>query len=730
MISLLEHGFAVWLKLMLLGWAWIWILPAGLAAEANPWKRRICCGAAAGALGVLLTALSTMALGLAGIFSPGGETVARAALVGVGLAAGFWMRRARLARMLADAMPVSLLFLAGTMVILLLPNRGEWIVGGWDPGVYMNEGAALSRTGSFAPPDAFFHELLTPEERAVFLRRSQAGLERFPGVSTDPVRAAFSFEFFRLTPSYFAAVHRSGGLPAMARANTLAGMLLLPVFFALVWTRLRLSHAVFATLLLAAQPIWLYHAQFPTTEMFQLLLLCACLWFATDDPADGHASGLTALAAFALVTNRFSDLPFLGILALFMALGSAVEANRRAVERRHMALVIGAAAGGIVDALCAPRSIMGWQDAPLIMVMAAVMLVLALAVDAVASTPRGRGLFARLTPRAADILAVVFLAAVAASWLLRDRVAGLKDLDNLQRLFPFAGGLPMLAGALGLGAALFVRPRIRPAILLPLFLFLFAVAWMLVLRKSIADLYPWATRRYVPFLLPFLALAAGHGLSLLWTASRWRTCSRAAAALALVALLAGPAEAARRAWTYTQYNGLGAQMQAVADHIATNDVVLTDHPAWGTPLALIHGKDVLGGQADGTAHDNGPAIAGILPDLARRLNAAGRRVLCLTSTETGLAVFPFGDAAAAKLVWEAPAFDYQVIVQHPEAKQFKLRTRSVRFRLYELTPVQSRHDRAAVPARGDRRRPTRGPGSRSEPRPQAGSIRRPPVRPA
>lgn len=686
MTSVLEQGLAIWLKLMLPGWAWIWILPAGLLGAPDPWKRRIGTGAAVGALGVLLTALGTMALGLADVFTPAGETVARAVLVGAGLAVGLRIHRTRIARMLADAMPVSLLFLAGTLTILLLPNRGEWIAGGWDPGVYMNEGAALSRTGSFAPPDTFFNELLTPEERAVFLRRSQAGIERFPGVSTDPARKAFSFEFFRLTPSFFAAVHRSGGLPAMARSNTIAGMIGLACFFALVWTRLRLSHAVFATLLLAAQPIWLYHAQLPTTEMLQLLLFCACLWFATDDPRDARATGLAALSAFALVANRLSDLPFLGILTLCLALGSTADTNRRPIERRHLAILLAAATGGIVDMLFAPGSIVGWQEAGLILAVAALALVLTLAVDVFASMPRGRDLVAAMSPRTARRIAVLFVAAVAASWLLRDAVAGPKDLDNLQRLLPFAGWLPMLAGALGLGTAMFVRPRIRTALLFPLFLFLFAIAWILILRKSIADLYPWATRRYVPFLVPFLAIAAGHGLSLLWTASRWKRAARAAAALAFVALLAVPTDAARRAWIYTQYNGLGAQMQAVADRIATNDVVIADHPAWGTPLALIHGRNILGGQADGTARDNGRAIAGILPDLTRRLAADGRKLLCLTSTEAGLAVFPFADSAAAKLVWEAPPFTYQVMAQHPAARQFKLETRGVRFRLYELAP--------------------------------------------
>ncbi len=686
MIPLLADGCAVWLKLILPGLAWVWLLPAALAGEPHPWKRRLCTGAAAGALGVLLASLLTMTLGLAGIFTPAIETAARAALVAAGLAAGAWVHRGRLASMLADAAPVALLFLAGIVTILALPNRGEWIAGGWDPGVYMNEAAALSRSGTFAPPDRLFHEVLTPEERAVFLRRGQAGIERFPGVVTDPARRAFAFEFFRLTPSFFAAVHRSGGLAAMARANMIAGMVLLAAFFALVWTRLSLPHAVFSALLLAAGPVWIYHAQLPTTEMLHLLLLCACLGFATAGPRDGRATGLAALAAFAVVTNRMSDLPFLGFLVLCHALGSATENDRRPLERRHLAILLGAAGGGIVNALVAPGSIQGWQDASAILAVAAAALIAVLGTDLLAARPGVRARLAGLSPRTLDVAAVAFLAAVAVSWLARDAVTGPKDMDNLQRLLPFTGRLPMLAAAAGLAVALLVRPRMRPAALFPLLLFFFAVAWMLVLRKSIVDLYPWATRRYVPYLVPFLALAAGHGLALLWDISRGRPYARAAACLALAAMLAEPAQASRRAWTYTQYNGLGAALQAVADRIDPSDVVITDHPAWGTPLALVHGRNVLSGQADRSPRDNGEGIAAILPGLAARLHAGGRRILCLTSTDAGLSVFPFPDPSIATLLWEGPVFPYQVMVQHAAARQFKLQTRSVRFRLYALAP--------------------------------------------
>jgi hypothetical protein len=103
---------------------------------------------------------------------------------------------------------------------------------------------------------------------------------------------------------------------------------------------------------------------------------------------------------------------------------------------------------------------------------------------------------------------------------------------------------------------------------------------------------------------------------------------------------------------------------------------------WGTPLAMIHGAAVLSGLADRSPAANGAAIAAILPGLDR-LRRDGRRIRCLTSTESGIAVFPF-DPSWVKLDWEGEAWSPQVLVQHSKARQFQLRTRETRFRLYTI----------------------------------------------
>lgn len=186
--------------------------------------------------------------------------------------------------------------------------------------------------------------------------------------------------------------------------------------------------------------------------MLHLLLLCAC-WFATADPRDGGATAAAALAAFAAVTNRMSDLPFLGFLVLCHALGTAAEDDLPALERRHLALLAAAAAGGIVNALVAPGSIVGWQDASVILAVAAATLVAVLGADVLAARP---GVRARLTrPDAAG----AGRPQGRAPRRRRRLLAGARPVSPARRTSTtcngcstFTGRLPMLAAAGGLAA--------------------------------------------------------------------------------------------------------------------------------------------------------------------------------------------------------------------------------------------------------------------------------------
>lgn len=157
------------------------------------------------------------------------------------------------------------------------------------------------------------------------------------------------------------------------------------------------------------------------------------------------------------------------------------------------------------------------------------------------------------------------------------------------------------------------------------------------------DLYPWATRRRSTSRLSSRSRRASAHPPVERPRGRLRRPRR----VSCLPPCWQAVQTARRAWTYTQYNGLGAAIAAVAGRIGPGDAVLADHPAWGT-LALVHGRNVLGGQADGSGRDNGQSIAAILPDLVRRRpGAEGRRVLCPDLHRARDRRLPFAGAASA-----------------------------------------------------------------------------------
>ncbi len=684
-IPLFGAASLVWLKLLLLGWAWVWILPDRVIDDAGSARRCLFTGAGAVLLGVLLTALSTFALGELGFFTHGAESLARLLIAAAGIGCGLLADAKRTRRMIARALPLSFMLLPAFIIVMALPQRGEWIIGGWDPGVYLNQAAALERTGTFYPPDEFFHEELTAAEREIFTRSGHGRTERFPAVLTHADRQSFSFEFFRLTPALFGAIQRSGDFRALTRANTFLALLLLPVFMALLWRHLCFSQAFFASLLLATHPIWLFHTHFPTTEMLQLLLLCGLFFTLIDRPADRRMILLPALFAGAAVLNRFSFLPFAGILLTCAALGDAFDCRRQHVIARRFALIAACGIAAVIDYRIAPASIAGWSITPMLLLVTAIGVLLALTIDGLFSWGFIRNRIRCLKPRHLDLAACCLLLLMIASWFFRDRIGTPQDITNLQRLLPFTGRLHLMLAGAGLLALLFWRPRLEARVFFPLCLFLLASGWLLIMRKSITDWFPWATRRFLPYLVPFTAISAGYLLGRLWQQPRAKWPARATALVLAALALLETAPAARRAWRYTSYNGLAAEIENVAAQIESDDILIADHPWWGTPLALKHGLRVLNAREVWLDRSgSGERMRAMLPVL-ERLSAQGRRIRFLTSTDEGMGIYRI-DPEQAALYWSAPLFEYQEIVQHAQADRFQLRSRQTRFRIFTFMP--------------------------------------------
>ena len=158
------------LRFYVAGVAWAWLLPWLLSPGRRTWQRWVCCAAVALTLGTLLSVLGAFLLAELGLFTPVVDCILLAAVILVGGALGAARVRAGFMALVKDALPGLIVFLLGVMTIMHLPRQTEWVAGGWDPGVYLNQGVAVARTGTFHPgPDPAL-KLLTKDEFSALTR--------------------------------------------------------------------------------------------------------------------------------------------------------------------------------------------------------------------------------------------------------------------------------------------------------------------------------------------------------------------------------------------------------------------------------------------------------------------------------------------------------------------------------------------------------------------------------
>jgi hypothetical protein len=668
---------------VLTGIAWTWPLHSRIRARHEGWTGYAVSGAVALSAGIVICATVTMVLGATGCC--GGHAAWRIVLGLVSLAgivAGVMADTALFKEYLRRALPLTGVFAVACTAVLLWPARGEWLLGGWDPGIYINEGAALSRTGTLRPDDDFFHRHFSEEEQAAFTRTGANRTERFPAVVVDAEHRAITYQFFRLTPALTGFLHRIGGLPAAFRLNTIVGILVALTFFAMMRQNGSPAHAAFGTLFLLTQPIWVYHLHTPVSEMLQLLMavaLCLVLPWRRE-----RAGGIIALALllFCLMLNRFSFLPFAAVFIAAVAWLDLERPDRGRVLIERAAQIGAVIAGGLVDRVVAPVSIVGWDILPTLVRVAGLGCAAALCLDAAALSPLVRARCRSLPPWTRWVAAAATLAALGYMYYAGGHNPKTPDSDNLYRLVPYLGALPALLAVAG--GTLFLCRRDDAARPLGVYLlFLLAVSAAVLIRKCAADLYPWTTRRYLAFTVPAVAILAAWPMTWLWEREQHRVPCRVAALLGLLAVMGLQAKPVWHAWSRTEFNGITPVLAAAAGRIDDADIVVADHPWWGTPMLLTHGKQMLNGRHFYRREDEGTMQTG-LAALAR-LHREGKCIRFLTSTEEGLGVYP-DEVSPVTLDWSSDRIALEEISHHPRGNGFQTRHRQLVFRLYTWHP--------------------------------------------
>jgi hypothetical protein len=203
-------------------------------------------------------------------------------------------------------------------------------------------------------------------------------------------------------------------------------------------------------------------------------------------------------------------------------------------------------------------------------------------------------------------------------------------------------------------------------------------ALLIVLRhKHAAELYPWALKRYLVYAVPLFALLAGTTLMALWRHRRLKWL----AATLLAGLLIFNFNLCRTAWTAPDNEGLSKELNVVARHINTDDIVISDHFRWGTPLALAYGKTVINGEQ--LWNTKNPEIIRRATTLVQECAGIHHDVYFLTSTEEALTPY-LGAIPETEKIWTSSVWKTQRIAHHKNSRTFATSGYEVKFQLFKI----------------------------------------------
>lgn len=524
----------------------------------------------------------------------------------------------------------------------------EYVMGGKDPGTYMNEGIQIAQRGAIMVDDPVvaavpraYRDLFFPSHH----NPTYYGVRFMGFFIRDPDRGTVVGQFPHLYPASIAIGYGLNGLSGARQAVGVWAILgLLAVYYAGVRLLGRWPAAAAAALLLA-NVITLWFARYPNAEVAMQALAFAALVAADRALVDGDRFfGAVSGALLGLLLF----LRFDAVLAVGAA-GAAAMASWADGRRMDwwfwlpLGALIGLAwlylAGPMAAYSAFPFFFIRNQEPWLLAAGAAAAIV---AYRAAARRPALAGWLRRAVPVA---LACALSGLALYAWFLREPAGRLAwhDAMALRSFGWYVTPAGVAAAASGMALLILRRFWAAPALLTAGA----AYGVFFFYKIRIVPQHFWMARRFLPVILPMACLAiaglafwlAGpHGLQAALRRrrarieaaqpprpGRWREAAGVAAALVLVAPLGWHFwGASRPVRHHVEYAGLIPRLERLAQQFGDNDLVIvesrnaSDAHVLALPLAYIYARQVL---VLNTPRPDPVAFAGFL-DWARERYAA------------------------------------------------------------------------------------------------------------
>ncbi|HTQ04245.1 MAG TPA: hypothetical protein VMI54_10330 [Polyangiaceae bacterium] len=570
-----------------------------------PWFERITLAICGVTLVVVLAAWGFMranAFSLAHVFGVAGP-------VAVGAVAFLWFTRARAGgvpdpkRAWRVAGVAAALTLGFGLLYAWFPTY--FLLGGQDPGPYLEFAARIAKTGGM--------NLTVPSIEAWASQHTPGYMRSFPALygqlAHPEAPPGLQAQFVHLFTAYDAVFFALHGVEGAVRANAWLACLCLALGFSLL-RRIATERAAFAFLVvLAINPAFVWASRITLTETLGLwlnlggLLVLALAWdFAS--PKLGFLAG----ALFGVgILNRLD-----GGLGSFAVLGFGIAALLGKPEHRSVAAA--AAFAHLVTSLACYRDsylfsavyyrslvqvsdtlrILPWLTSGTDLFV----LVLALMPAKLIGTLRLNETWLRMAGYAAVWAGVGWVAYGLTVRPFLDHSEDSHTVGQLTWYFGWACWFLAFGGlALALRAASFTR-------WLPLVAFLLPTLVIYTVRTDAAPVHIWASRRWVPHVLPLILAAAALGAD--WVLARpWRGRAVFAAPALLALFWLGPPLDFVRAFLFrSMLKGLPEAYEHVAEFAREHSdrwPAVTDHVSLGSILTYVYDVPTVLLTEDGTA---------------------------------------------------------------------------------------------------------------------------------
>lgn len=484
----------------------------------------------------------------------------------------------------------------------------EYIIGGKDPGVYVNEGIQIAQRGAIVATDpvvanvpAFARDLFFP---------SDPGHDRFAGLRfmgfyvVDPDRGRVVGQFPHVFPASIAIGHGLDGLTGARRAVVfwaVLGVLSVYFFGARLFGR---PAAAAAATLLVINVVQVWFARYPNADIvMQALLFAALLANArahVDD--DGFFAPVAGVLLGLLLFLRIDAVVAVVAVIAGVALGYIAGQRMRWTFWIPLAAACGLAAWYLMGPMreYVHMPIVFMLHLPLWQYGAMALSVVVLCAM-VAIARRSPAVSKRVVDLLPSVMAVAVIALALYAFAWRQPGGKLTDYDAhaLRTFASFYFTVPALIAAV-VGYALVARGLFwrDPAFVVTLTAF----SLFFFYKIRIVPDHFWMARRFVPVILPgLLLLVAAAALTGVRGRLLYTRAIRGPVGIVFIALLAVQyARAAKPVAAHIEYEGIIPRLEKLSAHIKDDDLLIVESRDAGSdvhvlalPLAYIYARNVL-----------------------------------------------------------------------------------------------------------------------------------------